>query len=81
MKFCDAFVGTDGGLATIAAGVGARTIITGDFNLQLYGWNGVIRKIKEPKLGPIHYFPNEGHVVLDPYLTDEEVAAHIVKLV
>ena len=81
MKFCDAFVGTDGGLATIAAGVGTKTIITGDFNLQLYGWNGVIKKIKEPKLGPIHYFPNDGHVVLDPYLTDEEVAAHVIKLI
>lgn len=81
MKFCDAFVGTDGGLATIAAGVGTKTIITGDFNLQLYGWNGVVKKIKEPKLGPIHYFPNDGHVVLDPYFTDEEVAAHIIKLI
>lgn len=77
MKFCDAFVGTDGGLATIAAGVGTRTIITGDFNLQLYGWNGVIKKVKEPKLGPIHYFPDSNHVVLDPYLIDEQIINNI----
>jgi len=79
IKFCDFFVGTDGGLATIAAGVGTKTIITGDFNLQLYGWNGVIKKIDEPKLGPIHYFPNGGHVVLDPYLTDIEVAQSLIQ--
>ena len=33
-------------------GVGTKTIITGDYVHQLYGWNGVIRKLKEPKLGP-----------------------------
>lgn len=79
MKYCDAFVGTDGGLATIAAGVGTRTIITGDFNLQLYGWNGVLKQILEPKLGPVHYFPDGGHVVLDPFYTDEEVVEAIRK--
>lgn len=80
LKYCDAFIGTDGGLATIAAGVGTKTIITGDFNLQLYGWNGVLKKIEDPKLGPIHYFPNNDHVVLDPYLNDEEVTNNISKL-
>lgn len=79
MKYCDAFVGTDGGLATIAAGVGTKTIITGDFNLQLYGWNGVLKKIKQPRLGPREYF-GDPHVVLDPYLADKEVANQIIKL-
>jgi len=79
MKYCDAFVGTDGGLATIAAGVGTKTVITGDFNLQLYGWNGVLKKIKQPRLGPREYF-GDPHVVLDPYLTDKEVANHIIKV-
>lgn len=73
MKYCDAFVGTEGGMCNLAAGVGTKTIITGDFVHQLYGWNGVLKKIKEPKLGPIHYFKNSGHIELDPYLTDEEV--------
>jgi hypothetical protein len=80
LKYCDAFVGTDGGLATIAAGVETKTIITGDFNLQLYGWNGSVKKIKDPKLGPNKYFPNKfGHLVLDPYLTDDEVIQQIIK--
>jgi hypothetical protein len=79
MKYCDAFIGTDGGLATIAAGVGTKTVITGDFNLQLYGWNGVLKKIKQPRLGPREYF-GDPHVVLDPYLTDKEVANQIINL-
>ena len=79
LKYCDAFVGTDGGLATLAAGVNGKTIITGDFNLQLYGWNGVIKKIKDPQLGPNKYFPKElGHTVLDPYLSDKEVIEQII---
>lgn len=79
MKYCEAFVGTDGGLATIAAGVGTTTVITGDFNLQLYGWNGVLKKIKHPRLGPREYFGHP-HMVLDPFLPDEEVANQIIKL-
>lgn len=82
LKYCDAFVGTDGGLATIAAGVGTKTIITGDFNLQLYGWNGVVKKIQDPKLGPNKYFPEEfGHLVLDPYISDREIINQIIKII
>lgn len=79
LKYCDAFIGTEGGLCNLAAGVGTKTIITGDFVHQLYGWNGVIKQIKEPKLGPIHYFSNNAHVELDPYFTDEEVIKQIIK--
>jgi hypothetical protein len=79
IKYCDAFVGTEGGLCNLAAGVGTKTIITGDFVHQLYGWNGVIKKIKEPKLGPIHYFLNSDHIELDPYLSDEQVLQQIIK--
>ena len=79
IKHCDAFIGTEGGLCNLAAGVGTKTIITGDFVHQLYGPNGVIKKIEEPKLGPKYYFPDAGHVTLDPFLTDEEVYEQIVK--
>lgn len=78
LKHCDAFVGTEGGLCNLAAGVGTKTIITGDFVHQLYGWNGVLKKIQEPKLGPVHYFKNAGHVELDPYLTDQQVTQEII---
>lgn len=80
MKYCDAFVGTEGGLCNLAAGVGTKTIITGDFVHQLYGWNGVIRKIENPMLGPEYYFPNKGHISLDPYLSDEEVLNSIISI-
>lgn len=79
MKYCDAFVGTEGGLCNLAAGVGTKTIITGDFVHQLYGWNGVIKKIEKPMLGPKYYFKNKGHVTLNPYLSDEDVLKEIIK--
>jgi hypothetical protein len=81
IKACDWFIGAEGGLVNLAAGVGTKTIITGDYVHQLYGWNGVIEKNQEPKLGPIYYFPNNGHIVLDPYLTDSEVVNNIKNIV
>lgn len=80
MKYCDSFVGTEGGLCNLAAGVGTRTIITGDFVHQLYGWNGVLKKIEEPKLGPKYYFNDVGHVTLNPYITDDMVVEQIIKI-
>ena len=81
LKEADYFVGAEGGLANLAAGVGTKTIITGDFVHQLYGWNGVMKQIKEPKLGPKYYFGDEEHTTLDPYLTDEEVVDQIFKII
>ncbi len=77
---CDFMVGGESGLINLAAGVGTKTIITGDYVHQLYGYNGVIRKLKEPKLGPEFYFEN-GHVSLNPYLTDEEVVEQIINII
>jgi hypothetical protein len=79
MKYCDAFIGAEGGMCNLAAGVGTRTIITGDFVYQLYGWNGVIKKIQEPKLGPKYYFENQKHITLDPYMDDQSVINSIIK--
>jgi hypothetical protein len=78
IKCCDYFIGSEGGLSNIAAGLGIKTIITGDFVHQLYGWNGVIEKNEEPKLGPKFYFPEFGHVTLNPYISDEEVVSEII---
>lgn len=80
IKACDWFIGAEGGLANLAAGVGTKTIITGDYIHQLYGENGVIEKNQEPKLGPKYYF-KEGHYTLDPYFTDEEVVNKIKTLI
>jgi hypothetical protein len=79
LKNCDYFIGAEGGLANLASGVGTKTILTGDFVWQLYGSNGVIEKQADPKLGPVHYF--EGHISLDPYLTDEQVVEQINKII
>lgn len=81
LKHIDWFVGTEGGLANLAAGVGTRTISTGDYVHQLYGWNGVIRKLKNPQLGPHLYFPDNNHIMLDPYLSDEETLNKIINII
>ena len=77
---CDYMIGGESGLINLAAGVGTKTIITGDYVHQLYGWNGVIKKLKEPKLGPEFYFES-GHVSLNPYLTDKEVVEQIINII
>ena len=79
LKNCDYFIGAEGGLCNLAAGVGTKTIITGDFIHQLYGWNGVLRKIQEPKLGPKFYFNTVAHLTLNPYLTDKEVTTTLIE--
>lgn len=80
VKACDWFIGAEGGLANLAAGVNTKTILTGDYVHQLYGWNGVIEKNQEPKLGPKYYF-KEGHYVLDPYLSDTEVVSKVLEYI
>lgn len=80
IKNCNYFIGAEGGLANLAYGVGTKTILTDDFVHQLYGWNGVIEKCEEPKLGPKYYNPSGGHTVLNPYLTDNEVVNELNKL-
>lgn len=81
IKACDWFIGAEGGLANLAAGVETKTIITGDYIHQLYGWNGVIEKNQEPKLGPQYYFGKENHCTLNPYLTDDQVVQEIKTLI
>ena len=81
IKGCDYMIGAESGLINLAAGVGTKTIITGDFVHQLYGWNGVLKKLEEPKLGPEFYFPSKGHISLDPYLTDTEVASQMREII
>ena len=80
IKACDWFIGAEGGLANLAAGVGTKTIITGDYVHQLYGWNGVIEKNQDPKLGPKHYFSEE-HYTLDPYFSDVEVIKEVICII
>jgi len=73
IKRADFFIGAEGGLANVAAGVRTKSVLTGDFIHQLYSWNGVIKKVDNPQLGPRFYWPEDGHIDLNPYFTDEEV--------
>lgn len=74
------FIGAEGGLANIAAGVHTTTVLTGEFVAQLYGYNGVVRKINDPHLGPRFYWPEDGHVDLCPYLTDQQVVQEMTAI-
>ena len=78
IKMADVFIGSEGGLSNCAAGVNTRCIITTDFIAQLYGANGCIGHSLKPAMGPATYFPERGHVHLDPYLPDNEVAEQIL---
>lgn len=73
LKFCDYFLGAEGGLANLAAGVGCKTILTYEFIWQCYGPRGTVRPFENgPKLGPVYYF-NEGHQYLPLHKTDDEL--------
>ena len=74
----DYFIGAEGGLANIAAAVHTPAILTADYVHQLYGWNGVMKQIEDPQLGPRFYWPEDGHVDLNPYLTDEQVIREMI---
>jgi hypothetical protein len=77
IKMSDVLIGSEGGITNCGSGTGTRCIITTDFIAQLYGKNGCIRKHNKPTMGPATYFPERGHVHLNPYLTDDEVISHI----
>lgn len=81
IKYCDYFIGSEGGLSNLAAGIGTKTIITTCFIGQLYGINGFMKQIQEPKMGPATYFPNLGHSHLPPFISDTEVIEWIKKLI
>lgn len=80
LKYCDIFIGAEGGLANLAYAVGTDTILTSDFVHQLYGPNGVLQKLPEPKLGPVYYEGSGMHINLDPFLSDEEVFLEVAKI-
>jgi hypothetical protein len=81
IKQCDWFIGSEGGLTNLSAGVGTKTIYTTDYIMQNYGPNGHIKQIQNPQMGPCVYFPNNGHIALDPCIADADIASTIRKLV
>ena len=83
IKYADYLIGSEGGITNLGCSIknsNCKCIITTDFILQLYGWNGCIRKHQTPTMGPNTYFPNSGHVHLDPYLTDEQLVKQLNEL-
>lgn len=73
IKNADLFIGAEGGLSNLAAGLGTPTVITGDFIHQLYGPRGVLEQNDDPMLGPVKMFDGKKHCTLNPYFSDYEV--------
>ena len=91
LKNVDYMIGAEGCLTNISAAVGTPTIITTDYIYQMFGPKGItwqqaggkLDKLEErtPQLGPLCYYPDENHVHLSPYLTDEEVGSKVLEIV
>ena len=79
IKNCDVVIGQEGGLTNLAAGVGTKCIITTDFMNYLYGKHGRMKQYEIIKLGPANVCPKNGHIHLDPYISDKEIITIISK--
>lgn len=81
IKKCDYMIGGESGLTNLSAGLKVPTIITSDYIAQLYGPRGSQKQFTKPMMGPTTYFPEVGHSLLNPYLSDDEVGKHIVNII
>lgn len=81
IKACDWMIGAEGGLTNLACAIGTRTIITTCFIEQLYGRNGHVKQIPLPQMGPAVYYPSGGHTHLAPFISDDEVAQEIKRII
>ena len=91
MKNCDYVVGGEGCLTNISSALETKTIITTDYIYQMFGPKGIHwqqgggdeNKLESRTafLGPCSYFPNMGHVHMNPFLNDHETGQEILKIV
>jgi hypothetical protein len=79
VKACDFVIGPEGGLTNLAAGVGTTCIMATDFVWQLYGPNGLFKRLESPAMGPKTYFPDADHVHLDPFLDTDGIISAIIE--
>ena len=90
MKNCDYVIGGEGCLTNVSSALGTKTIITTDYIYQLFGPKGIgwqqnggdtnSLETRKPFLGPNVYFPEGGHVELNPFLTDAQVGEEILRI-
>jgi hypothetical protein len=74
IKACDMFLGAEGGLANLSAGVRTPTWITTCHMWKMFGPNGEMSQSDDPKLGPCHLFPNDPrHKHFCHQATNEEI--------
>lgn len=75
------FLGAEGGLCNLAAGLGIRSIITTDHLHMMFGETGVMSQCSNIQLGPEKLFPNMGHVNLDPFMTNDEIYTYLNQVI
>lgn len=78
-KHCHMVLGPEGGLTNLSAGLDIQTVITTDFIWQLYGPNGIMRKLQNPMMGPLTYFPGRDHVHIQPFADEDEIINTVKK--
>lgn len=75
IKNADLFIGPEGGLLWIAAGLGTKCVYFTEHILEVERVQGKTGLMKI--LGSENHFPQKGHHALKPYCTNEEVIATI----
>ena len=91
IKNSDYVIGPEGCLTNLSSVLKTKTIITTDYIYQMFGPKGIRwqqsggdlnnLETRVPFLGPCRYFPDAGHVHLNPFLTDKEVGETILETV
>lgn len=91
MKNCDYVIGSEGCITNMSSALETKTIITTDYIHQMFGPKGICwqqtggdlnnLEKRKPFLGPDLYFPNQGHIHLSPYLSDQDVGNQILEIV
>lgn len=80
IKFCDFVIGAEGGITNLAASVRCKCIITTEHMWRMFGPHGIMSQYDKLAMGPATYYPMDGHVHLDPFITDDDLIQRIIKL-
>ena len=82
IKQCDYFLGCEGGLSNLAAGLGTTCITTMCHFYKCFGPKGLLAPNQDELMyGPEKIFPNAKHKNLSPFITDQEILETIINIV
>lgn len=73
MQVVDCVIGRESGVINMASGAGTKCIVDMSGLWLFFGPNGRTQKMENPMLGPKWYFPNDGHVHINPFATEDDI--------